>query len=742
MAGFVRRFSVFPTLEQLTSIESVDIIDLPPPSPTVGVGTGTLLFVGEMEDGPFATGENAEYFLGDPGVSEIFSSQDLRNKFGGFGFTYGTVPYENACARRHLSEDWNGNGFIHLKYLRPARLIIARVDTSVGEVSFAPLASIYGGAGPFALTVGMQIAITTSSGGPASSTAIAAAAAQVTGTAGTYPTLFAGGESVSFTVDGAPAFVVTFSAADQTLTDVISRINLAAGYTFASNSAGQLRLTGSIEGTSGSIVRANVSGTPLATFGITAGTTAGTGNVANLASVGIGEVATIINATSALNSIGAKADLASNGHLRLYHNLGGGSISVAAGAMATALLLVPTATTVTAGEHPTGTIPAGTRVRTSGGDEWVTMQTLTIPAGTSALPVVGPFSVKVRPALDNGLATGTSAATVTILVDQPTFSNLSVTNVLGLSAAKTEPQMDVAYENAFDMTTALDNPVRSANFSMSARTSDPVKTKGRQNALDASANGCFGRKFNMRPLQGTTLSQSFIDRAAHASERVNYCYPSWDVRIPEIAEKGASAGGVGFTDSGVIEIGSDGPLATINCRLAPEENPGQDTNGLIDEFFAVHPIDVPLTQSVYAAFKANGICAPRVDAVSGSIYQSGVTADITPGLKTQARRKMADFIQDTLAQRLVPYSKKLATNSRKTAIRTIIEEFLTGLKSENNPELQRIADYSVDSISGNTPSMEALGIFVNIVRVRTLASLDNIVIQTEIGEGVIIVSAN
>ena len=433
MAGFVRRFSSFPTLAELTSIESVDIIDLQPPSPTVGVGTGTLLFVGEMEDGPFATGENATYFVGDPGVSEIYSSQDLRNKFGGFGFTYGSTKYSNPCARRHLSEDWNGNGFIHLKFLRPARLIIARADTSVGEVTLAPLASIVGGAGPFALTVGMQVDITTSTGGPASSTAITAAASVVTGVAGTYPTLFAGGEQMSISVDGAPAFTVTFIAADQTVGDVITRINLAAGFALATNAAGELSLTGSIQGTDGDITIADVTGTPLATLGMVAGSTAGTGNVGNLAAVTVTEIAALINATAALIAINAAADITSAGLLRLFDELGGGDILVAATAMATALSLSPIGTTVASGTHVAGTIPAGTRVRNVGGTEWVTMQTLTIPAGTALIPQVGPFTVKVRPAVDNGLTLGAVAATVTTLFDQPAFANLSVTNTLALT---------------------------------------------------------------------------------------------------------------------------------------------------------------------------------------------------------------------------------------------------------------------------------------------------------------------
>jgi hypothetical protein len=213
------------------------------------------------------------------------------------------------------------------------------------------------------------------------------------------------------------------------------------------------------------------------------------------------------------------------------------------------------------------------------------------------------------------------------------------------------------------------------------------------------------------------------------------------VRIPEIALRG-TAGGLGFTADGVITVRGDGPLATLDCRLNPEENPGQQT-GLIEEFFEVEQQTTMLAQSNYISLKANGICAPRRDRTSGSIYQSGVTSvnpGTDPGLITQARRKMADFIQDSLAERLVPFSKKLNTEARRDSIRGIIEQFLSELQSEQNPELARIGEFSVDAKSGNTPELEARGIVVFIIRVRTLSSLDAIVLQTEIGEGVVVVS--
>ena len=63
------------------------------------------------------------------------------------------------------------------------------------------------------------------------------------------------------------------------------------------------------------------------------------------------------------------------------------------------------------------------------------------------------------------------------------------------------------------------------------------------------------------------------------------------------------------------------------------------------------------------------------------------------------------------------------------------------LLSANNPAAQRISGYNIDTQSGNTPQLEAAGIFVIIVNVRTLATADFIVIQANIGEGVVVTTS-
>ena len=140
MGTYIRRFTSDPGPDVLLNIESVNIIDTAAPGPATGVGTGTALCVGEFEDGPY-----------DP--TEIVSADDLAATFGGFGFTVAGVPSQYPCARARYADNavtpeyWNGNGYLAVYGKSFSRLVIQRVDTSVGSVDFRRRASLLGAAG-------------------------------------------------------------------------------------------------------------------------------------------------------------------------------------------------------------------------------------------------------------------------------------------------------------------------------------------------------------------------------------------------------------------------------------------------------------------------------------------------------------------------------------------------------------------------------------------------------------------
>jgi len=728
MTAFVRRFREIPSVEELLAIEQIALIDRTPRMPVVGVGTGTMLLIGEFEDGDFNV------------PTEVFGENDEFSKFGGFGYVYGDVKANNPSARRHNGEDWNGNGFLKGLYLKPRRKIICRVDTSCGDVRFTLAAGKRTSRGPWSLQNGDQLSVTTDTGGPVNCTAVAATAAQAAGVG--FPGALANGDQITIAVDGLPAVTVTFQATDLTRALACARINSFMGYTCAVDDGANIDINGVQLGTGGRVVLADVVAGTLAKIGHVAGTSNGGGNVANAAAVTPTEIAALINIGGIIAINGAAMVDAATNQVVIYRSgSAAGTIRVddVVGAMATDLgLTTGAAGLVTANIGAAFSVPAGTRIRNAGGEEWVTMRTISWPEGTVAAPNTASQDVEVRANDETVAHTGAVGGTVTVEVDLPSTRMVEVTNPSNLTASPlSEIVLDARYEDAFDAT--LD-PVAVSRFAtdvVCARNSATVKRIGRQNAIDASDEGCYGRRFYARGSLGWTSAQAIADVALYRSDRVFYTWPGWQLYVSEIAERGA-AGGAGFTEDGIIDIGADGPLAYLNCRLNPEENPCQDT-GLLTFVLGIDSDTTEvLSRLTYQALKAAGICSPRVNGEGTPVYQSEVTADLTVGRTTQKRRKMADFLQDSFAKLLLPYSKKLATDARRAGIDAALDQFLSDLLSERDPQSQRIGAYSVTDISASDPDKQALGIEQRKIQVRMLSSMDVFVVDTEIGEGVVI----
>lgn len=254
MAGFKRVFRQEPSQDVLLNIESINVIDISPPGRLVGAGTGTVLLVGEFERGTFQS-------------REVFGPSDLQAKFGGLGHRTSTSPYDGAVARRSGGDElWNGNGFIWLRNKRFSRLVIQRVDNSVGSVNFQRLACLTNTVlGPITGVANGDTLEFTRNGATLVTATVAVNEATITGVSGTFPTGFTGGETLEIRVDANAPRVVTFSSADQTLVNVIDRINATLALSVAFDNGGELELRSVIEGRDGRIEV--VGGTAAATLG-------------------------------------------------------------------------------------------------------------------------------------------------------------------------------------------------------------------------------------------------------------------------------------------------------------------------------------------------------------------------------------------------------------------------------------------------------------------------------------------
>lgn len=829
MSVFIRRFNFDPGEEVLLEIESVNILDLEPPAAINGVGTGTVLVVGEFENGPYK----------EP--TEISGGLDLVNQFGSLGYTIGGQAGQNPCARKRTAdgaitpEFWNGNGFVQLNAKRFRRLVVCRADTSIGEVTFNRQAFVKGAAA-FAYNLEPAQVLSLDVGAGYLSATFSATAAIYTTAAGVYASTFVGGEQLVMSYDDEAPKTVTFQAADQSQAQVVARINSFFGFAFAAvGGAGVTTFTSLRRGTNAKVKLISATPLVLTALGATVNTTVGTGNVSDIDAVKFAEIKTIVEA-AVTNS---KVEQDSSGAIRVSAAYAAAGDYIVVGPLTTALGLgftvgqygsndgiarirsaaqtmpITTTSSITLGydDQPdfsvalaaadtqaqiitkinnaagytmassfsatvmylagkknggqvrivagtttmlnelgltlgqttvaptitSGIIPAGTVVTNSAQtNKLVTTQDTAVKSTST-----GPYTARVRHALDDGTGVSAVAGTITVVVNAPDLGSFQCSNLLNISAAMTEAQIDAAYSDAIDATLDLNSVSKVVNITYSARQSNTVRRKLRENANTASSIGMFGRITMIRPPLGTTRAQAKSNVAepgvgAYRSQRVIYCYPGAQTFVPLIARLGLN-GGAGFTADGIVNVGADGFLASICSQLPPEENPGQETT-FADGVVALESGDQTARWQMedYIAFKSAGICALRID--SGvAIFQSGVTSVdplVNPNLKNIARRRMADFIQDSMALRAKSYGKKLNKRIRRILLASEIRTFLAGLLSVDNPAAQRIDGYSVDESTGNTATSLAKGLYRILINVRTLSSLDSIVLATSIGENV------
>ena len=198
------------------------------------------------------------------------------------------------------------------------------------------------------------------------------------------------------------------------------------------------------------------------------------------------------------------------------------------------------------------------------------------------------------------------------------------------------------------------------------------------------------------------------------------------------------------TEFGSVNVTIDpaSAMASTLSNMAEETNPGQanpyiqDITELEDAFKVS-----PLSKGDHANLIRAGVCALFKDRATGWQWMQGVTAANSASYPTRTpikRRRMADFIQDSLAEQAAPFLKSPATQDRVDALVGENTAFMEGLLSTDQPSLQRIQAYKIDPDGGNTASLVALGIRVILVYVRLLASNDYIVYRTQIGETVTI----
>ena len=145
----------------------------------------------------------------------------------------------------------------------------------------------------------------------------------------------------------------------------------------------------------------------------------------------------------------------------------------------------------------------------------------------------------------------------------------------------------------------------------------------------------------------------------------------------------------------------------------------------------------------YISLNEAGILAFERDNDIGFLIKNAVTTHILNSEKREIlRRRMADFLTDSIALFLKNYQNDVNSFGKRDEVKAAILDFDTRLVRDGilpgQQDVQGGAPLLVDTESLNTDSVVALGMFKILYKRRIFSSMRYIVLQAEIGTGVVV----
>ena len=689
--SFTRRFNFYPGSDVIGQIEGVVIIRTTPPAPIVGVSTGVVCLVGEFQDATFAIAvtNSSGKIVSDPQAIAIFTSQDQLNFTGEFDETIGN--FGGDC----------GNGFVELANKQFSALVIAPID----NVSPATLDSSSSPMHSYGSRFWRQLPTCQTPTNPNPIVPVSAAAVNA---------------GLQF-VDGSS-----------------HRVRIAAMFAFGGQAA---YLTG-VDGA------AAHTGSPATSQALTS---AGGSFVVNGVKVGDLLVKGVISdATYGPDAATYRVTAVNSATSLQVEKLDGSSFDWA----------TPSQTAVPYRLHVAA---AGDSAGAVGNNHLALVQTGGIGYGVACRPLDASIAVDVAltPSVAPPSPTATSWDPLSGLTGRTNHNDGSGASTLGdaiiydanIHAPNTQDTsaLDARYENTIAACLEISGPASTINIIWAARKSTVIANTLKSHELTANAQGLTRRSIASPALgQGTNpvvttqaaIATTYPGVGANRDYSYDYSWPGALTSIPQCSGFSLKGADGSTITSGIMDTTGDGWLAAVESNIPPENNPGQAAPPVPQVLAPILGLarDAPMLQMAdYIAMKAAGICGLIIDPVLGPQFQSGVTTSLIPGQQDIAGARMSGYIEDSIANAMKPFKD---SNQTIELIELELGEmiaFLEGLKSANNPAAQRIVDYSIDPTSGNTQQLTALGITVFIIQVQLLQAQKNLVLQTSIGAGVVVV---
>lgn len=318
-------------------------------------------------------------------------------------------------------------------------------------------------------------------------------------------------------------------------------------------------------------------------------------------------------------------------------------------------------------------------------------------------------------------------------IDAATFAGSKLVNVTVLATSE-EPD-DIAFTN---LTSGAEGTIADTDYETAL-----VAAEGEQagnmvwcdkqsatikNALEQHVSNAPDKIAIMAPDSDTVDKAAAIaEVAGFRSDRIIYSYPYLKTLI----------GGVEVLQSPCSWY------ASIMSQMGPHKDPASVESVAFTA--GVLELNDVLNRADYINFKDNGISAFEFDPDYGFKVKSGILTSLTAGLTQVLRRRMTDFLTNSIGRFLKGYQNKVNNKSNRDLAKASILNFDKRLENEgilpNENDVKSGLPVSVDTESLNTDDLVAQGYFKILYRRRIYSSMRYIVLLAEIGEGVLVKEA-
>lgn len=194
-----------------------------------------------------------------------------------------------------------------------------------------------------------------------------------------------------------------------------------------------------------------------------------------------------------------------------------------------------------------------------------------------------------------------------------------------------------------------------------------------------------------------------------------------------------------FTGNVEVEVDPGAFVAAAIVSVDPEVSPGGASGA--PALAGITRVKYEFDDATYEALAKAGVACIFMSARLGAIIRDAVTTSSDPERAKIFRRRMTDFITESIGDFLEPYVEKpLDIKLSPPTLGPITQSevgaivaFLEGLKTAN-----RIADYSLDPFGANTADGIKANRWILALAVQLYGSQDQIVLQAAVGQSVTI----